>query len=80
MNLLIPTIMLISCLYIVWYMMREKKQTVVETVEPTLTEEQMFIIEQKIQRDRHEIGWWKTGGRFNVMQYVKYLEYKEVNK
>lgn len=61
-------------------MMREKKQTVVETVEPTLTEEQMFIIEQKIQRDRYDIAWWKMNGRFNVMQYVKYLEYKEVNK
>lgn len=35
-------------------------------------------IEQKIQR--YEIGWWKMDGRFNVMQYVKYLEYKEVNK
>ena len=61
-------------------MMREKKQTVVETAEPTLTDEQMFIIEQKIQRDRYEIGWWKRHGRFDVMQYVKYLEYKEVNK
>ena len=55
MNLLIPTIMLLSCLYIVWYMMREKKQTVVEITEPTLTEEQMLIIEQKIQRDKYEI-------------------------
>ena len=61
-------------------MMREKKQTVIETFEHTLTDEQMFIIEQKIQRDRYEIGWWKMHGRFNVMQYVKYLEYKEVNK
>ena len=72
--------MLISCLYIVWYMMRENKQTVVEITEPTLTEEQMLIIEQKIQRDKYEIGWWKMNGIFNVMQYVKYLEYKEVNK
>ena len=72
--------MLISCLYIVWYMMRENKQTVVEITEPTLTEEQMLIIDQKIQRDKYEIGWWKMNGIFNVMQYVKYLEYKEVNK
>ena len=61
-------------------MMREKKQTIELTEEPTLTEEQMFIIEQKIQRDKYEIGWWKMGGRFDVMQYVKYLEYKEINK
>ena len=65
--------MLISCLYIVWYMMREKKQTVVEVTEPTLTDDQMLIIEHRIQRDRYEIGWWKMNGRFNVMQYVKYL-------
>lgn len=81
MNLLIPTIMLISCLYIVWYMMREKQPSdkIGQLIEPELTEEQMLIIEQKIHRDKYEIGWWKMNGRFNVMQYVKYLEYKEVN-
>ena len=61
-------------------MMRENKQTVVEITEPTLTEEQMLIIKQKIQRDKYEIGWWKMNGRFNILHYVKYLEYKEVNK
>lgn len=75
MNLLIPTIMLISCLYIVWYMMREKKQTV------ELTEEQIFNIEEKLHRDLKSCApFWRENGHFNTAHYVKYLEYNEMNK
>lgn len=72
--------MLISCAYLVWYMIRENKQPVEVIETPELTEEQMFIIEQKMQRDNlFCANWWKMNGRFNTSHYVKYLEYREVN-
>lgn len=78
MNLLIPTIMLISCLYIVWHMMREKKQPNETIIE--LTDEQVGNIESKLKRDKDIIHYWRNTGRFNITHYVKYLEYKEANK
>ncbi len=76
MNLLIPTILLIACILIVRYMVKESKP--VETIqEVELSEEQMFIIEEQMKRDMlFCANWWKIQGRFNTAQYVKYLEYK----
>lgn len=76
MNLLIPTILLIACVLIVRYMVKESKP--VETIqEVELSEEQMFIIEEQMKRDMlFCANWWKIQGRFNTSQYVKYLEYK----
>jgi len=76
MNLLIPTILLIACILIVRYMVKESKP--VETIqEVELSEEDMFIIEEQMKRDMlFCANWWKIQGRFNTAQYVKYLEYK----
>jgi hypothetical protein len=76
MNLLIPTILLIACILIIRYMVKESKPVeVIQEVE--LSEEDMFIIEEKMKRDMlFCANWWKIQGRFNTAQYVKYLEYK----
>lgn len=76
MNLLIPTILLIACILIVRYMVKESKPVeVIQEVE--LSEEDMFIIEETMKRDMlFCANWWKIQGRFNTAQYVKYLEYK----
>jgi hypothetical protein len=73
---MIPLILLIACILIVRYMVKESKP--VETIqEVELSEEQMFIIEEQMKRDMlFCANWWKIQGRFNTAQYVKYLEYK----
>lgn len=70
MHYLIPITMLISCAYLIWYMIREKKQD--PLIE--LTDEQVGIIEDKLKRDKDLIHWWRINGNFNISHYVKYLE------
>lgn len=67
--------MLISCAYIIWYMIQEEKQ------EPLveLTDEQVSKIESKLKRDKDLIHWWRMNGNFNINQYLKYLENEVLN-
>lgn len=75
---MIPLIMLISCAYLIWYMANEKKKPVEKIIE--LTDEQVYNIECKLKRDKDIIHYWRTVGNFNIVQYVKYLERKEIGK
>lgn len=73
MHYLIPITMLISCAYLIWYMIREKQK---QELLIELTDEQVSIIEDKIKRDKDLIHWWRMNGNFNISHYVKYLEAK----
>lgn len=71
MNLLIPTLLLIAMILIIRYMYNEhvkRKET------KTLTDEQMFIIEEKAMYayKNYKPHW----DRFDTLKYVEFLEYK----
>ena len=80
MNLLIPTIMLLAMIVISYKMYRERKEETIVTVdEIVLTDEQMFIIEQKAQIAKRDYApHWRMQyrGSFNLAKYVEFLEYK----
>jgi len=85
MKLIIPTIMLLAMIVISYYQHKEYKakkrvKGIVKYFEDvTLTEEQMMLIEQTIQRDTLFCReYWKMQfrGNFNTSHYVKLLEYK----
>jgi hypothetical protein len=81
MNYIIPTVLLLAMIVISYYQHKEYKSKkrvkgIVKYFEDvTLTEEQMMLIEQTVQRDILFCReYWR--GRFNTSHYVKLLEYK----
>lgn len=76
-TLIIPLIFLIAMIVISYVVYKEDKPVQEPIQEVELSEEEMFIIEEQVKRDiLFCANWWKIQGRFNVAQYVKYLEYK----